>query len=134
MRSLRINLLAMSFAAVTLSAVAQVPPSPSEIAAYGGVHAAAHRGDVAEIQRLAKQSRDVLESRDQHGRTPLHVATFARHRGAIKALIELGADPGALEHDRYDAVTIAAVADDEESLRVLLAAGASAKLITSRYD
>jgi uncharacterized protein len=31
-------------------------------------------------------------------------------------------------------VTIAAVADDEETLRVLLAHGASAKLVTSRYD
>jgi hypothetical protein len=39
-----------------------------------------------------------------------------------------------LENDRYDAVTIAAVADDEQTLRVLLDLGASAKLITSRYD
>ena len=31
-------------------------------------------------------------------------------------------------------MTIAAVADDEETLRVLLAQGASAKLVTSRYD
>ena len=31
-------------------------------------------------------------------------------------------------------MTIAAVADDEESLNVLLALGASAKLTTSRYD
>jgi len=31
-------------------------------------------------------------------------------------------------------VTIAAVADDGESLRALLAEGASARLITSRYD
>ena len=31
-------------------------------------------------------------------------------------------------------MTIASVADDEETLRVLLALGASAKLITSRYD
>jgi len=31
-------------------------------------------------------------------------------------------------------VTIAAVADDEETLRILLAMGASAKLVTSRYD
>ena len=45
-----------------------------------------------------------------------------------------GADLGALDNDRYDAVTIAAVADDEETLRVLLSLGASAKLITSRYD
>ena len=40
----------------------------------------------------------------------------------------------ALDNDRYDAVTIAAVADDEESLRVLLALGASARQVTSRYD
>ena len=31
-------------------------------------------------------------------------------------------------------MTIAAVADDEETLRVLLALGASARQVTSRYD
>jgi uncharacterized protein len=41
---------------------------------------------------------------------------------------------GLLDNDRYDAVTIAAVADDEASLRVLLELGASPKLMTSRYD
>jgi ankyrin repeat protein len=62
------------------------------------------------------------------------VAVFARQRGAVQALLAAGADTSALEHDRYDAVTIAAVADDEETLRLLLARGASAKLVTSRYD
>jgi uncharacterized protein len=76
----------------------------------------------------------VREARDAHGRTPLHVATFARQRGAMKALLAAGVDPGGLDNDRYDAVTIAAVADDEESLRLLLANGASARLVTSRYD
>jgi hypothetical protein len=57
-------------------------------------------------------------------RTPLHVATFARQRDAIRALAGAGADLGALENDRYDAVTIAAVADDEGTLRVLLDLGA----------
>lgn len=134
MRSLSISLLILALGFTAFPAAAQVPPSSIEIAAYGGIHAAANRGDISEIERLAKQSREVLESRDQHGRTPLHVATFARQRHAIQALIRMGADHGALEQDRYDAVTIAAVADDEESLRVLLAEGASAKLITSRYD
>ena len=45
---------------------------------------------------------------------------------------ESGADLSALENDRYDAVTIAA--DDEETLRLLLSLGASASLVTSRYD
>lgn len=115
-------------------AAAQVPPSPDEIAGYRGMHAAAQRGDVATIEALAAASRTALETRDRQGRTPLHVATFARQRGALGALLRLGANHAALEAGRYDAVTIAAVADDEDSLRLLLAAGASAKLVTSRYD
>ena len=115
------------------SASAQVAPTASEAATYAGLHAAAHRGDMAELRKhLAAGAK--LEQRDGHGRTPLHVATFARQRDAVRALAKAGANLGALESDRYDAVTIAAVADDEEMLRVLLSLGASAKLITSRYD
>jgi uncharacterized protein len=114
-------------------AQAQVPPSAAEAARYGGLHAAAHLGDAAAIEQLAAQVAP-LNARDAYGRTPLHVATFARRREAIRALVRAGADPHLLENDRYDCVTIAAVADDEETLRLLLSLGASAKLITSRYD
>jgi uncharacterized protein len=126
-------LLAAGAAVATPPAVAQVPPTAAEAAAFQGLHAAAHRGDVAAIQRQAGQ-RGALDARDGAGRTPLHVATFARQALAVKALLQAGADPSLLEHGRYDAVTIAAVADDEATLRVLLAGGASAKLVTSRYD
>jgi uncharacterized protein len=132
-RALAIGVLAAMLGAVAVPASAQVPPSATEAAAYTGLHAAAWRGDVATIERLAT-SRPALEARDGHGRTPLHVATFARQRGAVKALLAAGADSGAFESGRYDAVTIAAVADDEETLHLLLAMGASAKLVTSRYD
>ncbi len=127
-------ILGVACALLALPAAAQVAPSPAEIAAYTGLHAATQRGDVAALQRLAAASPAALATRDGHGRTPLHVATFARQRDAIKALAAAGADLGLLENDRYDAVTIAAVADDEQTLRVLLALGASAKLVTSRYD
>ncbi|MCX7892804.1 MAG: ankyrin repeat domain-containing protein [Burkholderiales bacterium] len=126
-------LAALALGALAPQAGAQVPPSPAEAAAYTGLHAAAWRGDVATIERLAT-SRAAREARDGHGRTPLHVATFARQRGAVRALVAAGADTAALEAGRYDAVTIAAVADDEETLALLLAMGASAKLVTSRYD
>ena len=52
---------------------------------------------------------------------------------AIRALVKTGADLGLLDNDGYDCVTIAAMADDEETLRVLLSLGASAKLVTKRY-
>ena len=119
--------------AAALPVAAQVPPSVSQVAAYRGLHAAAQSGDVAAVERLAV-SPAVREARDGEGRTPLHVATFARQRGAVKALLAAGADTGALEGGRYDAVTIAAVADDEETLRLLLSHHASARLVTSRYD
>lgn len=112
---------------------AQVGPTAAEVASYRGLHAAAQRGDMAEIEKLLRAPSG-LNARDGHGRTPLHVATFAGQRDAIRALARAGADLNLLESDRYDAVTIASVANDEETLRVLLGLGASAKQITSRYD
>jgi ankyrin repeat protein len=112
---------------------AQVAPSAAEVARYTGLHAAASRGDVAQIDKLAAAKAN-LDARDDYGRTPLHVATFARQREAVRALARAGAKLDLLENDRYDAVTIASVANDEETLRVLLALGASAKQVTSRYD
>ena len=125
---------ALAFGLPAPPAVAQTAPAPHEIAAYGGLHAAAHRGDAAAIARIAGSDRGALQARDGNGRTPLHVATFARQRDAIRALAKGGAGLGALDHDRYDALTIAAVADDEATLALLLQLGASARLVTSRYD
>jgi ankyrin repeat protein len=130
---LRILLVSGWLACGALPAQAQVAPTPAEAARYQGLHAAAHRGDVARIRQLAAGRAD-LNARDGHGRTPVHVAAFARQREALRALAQAGANLELLDNDRYDAVTIASVADDEETLRVLLALGASAKLITSRYD
>jgi uncharacterized protein len=119
--------------ATGIPAAAQTAPSAAEAAAYTGLHAAAQRGNVAQLQALAAGGAD-LNARDGNGRTPLHVATFARQREAIRALAGMGAKLELLDADRYDGVTIASVADDEETLRVLLALGASARLVTSRYD
>jgi uncharacterized protein len=117
----------------SLPAGAQVAPADVEAANYPHLHAAAYHGDVAAMQRHLAAGAP-LNARDGHGRTPLHVATFRAHHEVIRLLARAGADLGALENDRYDAVTIASVADDEATLRLLLALGASARLVTSRYD
>jgi len=107
-----------------------VSPSATEIAQFSPLHAAAHRGDVAAVER-AIAARANLNARDGYGRTPLHVAAYARQHEVIRMLAKAGADLGAFENDRYDAVTIVGILGDDDTLRVLLAAGASAKLITS---
>ena len=115
------------------AAFAQVPPTPSERAGYTGLLAAADKGDAASIAQLAARGADV-NARDTHGRTPLHVATYAGKHDAMRALAKAGANPNALESDRYDMVTIAAVADDLPTMKVALDIGDSAKNVTSRYD
>ena len=136
LRALRGLLIAATCAAGFTAAAcawAQVPPSATQAARYSGLLAAAHSGNVTQIEGLIASGADV-NRRDAHGRTALHIATFARKPDAVRALIKGEAKTGLLENDKYDAVTVAAVADDEATLRVLLSGGASAKLTTSRYD
>jgi ankyrin repeat protein len=113
-------------------AAAQVAPNSSEIARYSGLFAAAARGDAAQVAQLVAAGAAV-SARDGHGRTPLHIATFGGKHEAMRALARAGVDPNVLEDDRYDIVTIAAVADDVPTLDVALAIGCRATNITSRW-
>jgi len=114
-------------------ASAQVPPTEAELRAYAGLHAAAARGDVADIEaRIA--AGDNKEAVDARRRTPLHVAVYQRRRDAARALMRLGADPNRLEIDRYDIITIAAVANDVPMLKIALEGGGNPKAVTSIYD
>jgi ankyrin repeat protein len=125
--------LLLMVTAPVLSAMAQTPPSPRELAGYGGLHAAAADDDDAAIARLAAEGAD-LDGRDGHGRTPLMVAAHGRNHAALRALIAAGADLNALDGARYDVLTIAAVNDDLETLELAIAAGADTGLVTSPYD
>ena len=127
-------LLVASLSIATIpKALAQTPPSAEDIKSYGGLHLAAHEGDVAVITKLIADGAD-LEARDRAGRTALHVAAFASQDEVIQALAEAGADLNALEDRAYDIVTIAAVADDLDLLDLSLSLGASAGNVTSPYD
>jgi len=123
-------LLGLAFAAV---AHAQVPPSRTEMAGYAGLLAAAAQGDTKKIKALVAKGAKP-DVRDNYRRTPLHVAAYGGHHQAMRALVAAGANPNALEEDRYDIVTIAAVANDVPTLKVSLELGCSAKNVTSRYD
>ena len=111
----------------------QIPPGPSELRVYAGLHAAAAKGDAAEIERLIAAG-EKPEAQDAHSRTPLLISAHFRHHAAARALLRLGANPNALDAQRYDIVTIAAVNNDVEMLKLALAGGADARAITSPYD
>lgn len=130
--SLRL-LAALLITLAALPASAQVAPTEAELRAYSGLHSAAARGDVAEIEKrvAAGENKEALDSRQ---RTPLHVAAYQKQHEAARALIRLGADPNKLEIDRYDIITIAAVANDLPMLKLALEGGGNPKAVTSRYD
>ena len=59
--------------ASVLPASAQIAPTEPEWRAYSGLHAAAARGDVAEIEKrvVAGENKEAIDSRQ---RTPLHLS------------------------------------------------------------
>jgi len=123
---------ALMAALLATSALAQVAPSPSDVAAYDGLFAAAAKGDVAAIAKRTQGAN--VNARDKNGRTPIIVAAFMKQQDAMRALAAAGADVNALDSDRYDMVTIAAVANDVPTLEAAIAIGNRASNITSRYD
>jgi hypothetical protein len=108
---------------------AQVAPSERELRIYAGLHDAAARGDVAEIEQLIVEG-ERPNIQDANSRTPLLVAAFLRQHGAARALIRLGADPNALDAQHYDVLTIAAISNDMEMLELALDGGANAGAVT----
>ena len=129
----RVSLSVLLALAPGAPVIAQTPPSPDERAAYRGLHAAAARGDAAELRRLLVAG-SPPNARDGHGRTALHVAAFVSHLEAFRALAQGGADLNALDAQRYDVVTIAAVRDDLPLLKLALALGARPGNVTSPYE
>jgi ankyrin repeat protein len=125
--------LLLALAMLATPVAAQVAPSESERAAYRGLFAAAARDDADAIARLAQQG-DPLDARDGTGRTPLIVAAHLGRHAAMRALVRAGADANALDRDRYDIVTVAAVAGDVPTLSLALSLGGRATNVTSRYD
>lgn len=127
-----ITFAALAAALASVPVQAQVPPTAAEAAAHHGLHAAAHRGDLSAIQRLVTE-KAALEARDRAGRTPLHVATFARQHEAVRVLLQAGAPLDHVNKLHWTALIEAIVLGDggvrhQATLKALLDAGASTQL------
>ena len=114
-------------------AAAQTPPTSTDVQGYTGLLASAHKGDVPEITRLLAAKADP-NVRDSWGRTPLQVAAYGSHYDAVRALKAGGGDIRAFDRQRYDVITIAAVKDDVQMLRLAIELGGDPRATTSPYD
>jgi ankyrin repeat protein len=129
---MRVVASVLFLSAISSVALAQVPPSESEIGNYNGLHKAAAHGDIETIDRRVKRG-DPVNGTDRRQRTPLHVAIFQKKYDAARLLLQLQADPNRLEFGRYDIITIAAVANDLEGLTIAIDGGGDPRAVTSIY-
>ena len=79
----------MAMTSLATTAQAQVPPSATEAAHYTGLHAAAHKGDMAQLEKLLTGGAP-LNARDTFIRTAVHIATFARQREVLVSSATVG--------------------------------------------
>jgi ankyrin repeat protein len=112
---------------------AQTPPRAAEIAHYDELFSAVVEQDEGRLEQLLKSASNI-DRRDAHGRSALHVAAYFRNHQALRKLVAAGADPNALESDYYDIVTIAAVTNDLETMKLALRLGCRADNVTSHYQ
>ena len=124
---------AVLFCPLAFSALAQTPPNSIEIANYGGLFSAVVHRDELALKQAISDANDI-DTRDNYSRTALHVAAYVANHDAMRQLVKAGADPNALEHDFYDMVTIAAVANDLATMKLALELGNKAGNVTSRYE
>lgn len=85
--------LLLSLAILCLTPAAASAQAPRDESSRGGhtpLHAAAWKGDVAQIQRLIAGGADV-NSTSNFGTTPLHSAAVNNQVEAVKALLQQGA-------------------------------------------
>jgi ankyrin repeat protein len=112
---------------------AQTPPTSQEASNYRGLLHAAHRNDPKQTEQLLAANSN-CDVRDGYGRTSIHVAAHASAYAAFEALSRGGCDVRAQDQQQYDAITIAAVANDVRMLKLAIKLGGDPKAVTSPYE
>jgi uncharacterized protein len=90
------------------------------------IHEAASLGRAERVRELLAANAGLATDRSHDGFTPLHYAAFFGTPEAAAALLEQGADPGAVAENemRVQPLHSAAAVDANETARLLLDAGA----------
>jgi ankyrin repeat protein len=93
---------------------------------------AAAFGDVARLNKLLTNDREVVKARSADGFTPLHLACFFGQLNAAEILIQHGADTNAVSPSRIAVIHSAAASRDAALLKLVLRGGANPDLQQQR--
>jgi ankyrin repeat protein len=125
--------VAAALACSPIAVQAQQAPTERDIAIYAGLHAAAANGELAEIEKLITDGENP-NIQDANSRTPLLVAAFRKHYAAVEALLKRGANANARDMQGFDILTLAAVNNDTQLLKLALDGGADPRRVTGPLD
>jgi hypothetical protein len=100
---------------------------------YTLLHHAASRGHCAVIAELVRHRRIAIDSPNEAGETPLHLAVYGGHLLAVDQLLDYGATINAVNHDGESCLFYAARKSTAAIVRLLLQRGADVCL-RDRYD
>ncbi|OQR75936.1 hypothetical protein BIW11_08099 [Tropilaelaps mercedesae] len=98
--------------------------SEAEYLSRLSIHDAARTGDLHVIKLLIRRDKKRMETVDERGWTPLHLAAANGHTDIVKYLCSEGAHIRALDPTGYTSMHVAAMNGNEPCLQVLLKMGA----------
>src|ERR1700722_2943625 len=92
-KDMNINFLFRRFAVAVITFTLSIP------AFCGDIHDAAEQGDLAKIKQLLSRNAKLISSKDDGGRSPLHLAAGGRHKDVVEFLIANNVDINAKDQN-----------------------------------
>lgn len=92
---------------------------------------AARTGTAADMREVLQAEPSARDLRTDVGSTPLHLAAANADPGALQALLAVGADPNARDHDGMTPLHVAAYSQNARHAQFLLSAGADPYAVTA---
>ena len=123
------RLLACVLSSILLAGFGAQPPAPPPARAGGPaseIHEAARKGAVERVRQLLASQPELLNFKNQYGRTPLLEAMFARQKQVVTFLIQQGADVNVPDREGATSLLAAALFGELDLFKLLLARGAPA--------
>ena len=91
---------------------------------YTTIHEAAEKGDLADVKRHLARRGAALESKNEQGCMPLHVAAYAGHTEVVNFLLKKGADVQAKDEEGWTPLHHAAAGGHPQTVQLLVKSGA----------